>query len=426
MRHFEDGIAFARKKDEEDVLFGMRERFCIQPGELYMDGNSLGMASKDAKESLYHVIDLWEKHGINIWEVENSKYFLYQNFLGDRVAKLIGAKADEVTIMTNTTVNIHKGISTFYHPTKERYKILVDDLNFPTDRYAIDSQVKLKGYDPKDAVKVVKSADGRLIDEDAIIEAMTDDVLICFLPAVLYRSAQLLDMERVTAEAHKRGIIIGWDLCHSIGSVPHDFAAIDPDFAVWCSYKYLSAGPGAIAGFYMNSRHFDKEPGLTGWFGNKNETQFQLRHEFDKDPTAHGWQTGTQPLFSMAPMEGILNIYEEAGMEQIRAKSLDITAYLMYLIEEKLSPYGYSIGNPREDSKRGGHVCLEHEEAYRICKALKENHVIPDFREPNVIRLAPVALYISYEEVYNLIDILAEIVETKAYEKMSHERSLVV
>ncbi|MBC2117795.1 kynureninase [Listeria booriae] len=426
MRHFEDGIAFARKKDEEDVLFGMRERFCIQLGELYMDGNSLGMASKDAKESLYHVIDLWEKHGINIWEVENSKYFLYQNFLGDRVAKLIGAKVDEVTIMTNTTVNIHKGISTFYHPTKERYKILVDDLNFPTDRYAIDSQVKLKGYDPKDAVKVVKSADGRLIDEDAIIEAMTDDVLICFLPAVLYRSAQLLDMERVTAEAHKRGIIIGWDLCHSIGSVPHDFAAIDPDFAVWCSYKYLSAGPGAIAGFYMNSRHFDKEPGLTGWFGNKNETQFQLRHEFDKDPTAHGWQTGTQPLFSMAPMEGILNIYEEAGMEQIRAKSLDITAYLMYLIEEKLSQYGYSIGNPREDSKRGGHVCLEHEEAYRICKALKENHVIPDFREPNVIRLAPVALYISYEEVYNLIDILAEIIETKAYEKMSHERSLVV
>lgn len=426
MRNYESSVEFAKKKDQEDVLKHIRERFCIKKGEIYMDGNSLGLCSKDAKEALYHVVDMWEKHGINIWDIEDSRYFKYQNVLGEKLAKLINAEPDEVTVMTNTTINIHQGISTFYHPTTDRYKILVDDLNFPTDRYAVDSQVRLKGLDPKDAVKVISSSDGRFLSEDAIIEGMTDDVALVLLPSVLYRSAQLLDMERITEEAHKRGIIIGWDLCHSIGAVPHDFKKINPDFAVWCNYKYLSAGPGAIAGFYINQKHFAKEPGLAGWHGNKNETQFQLRHVFDHELNAHGWQTGTQPLFSMAPLEGVLNIYLEAGMENVRQKSLDITAYLMYLIEEKLTKYGYKIGNPREDHKRGGHVCLEHDDAYRICKALKQHKVIPDFREPNVIRLAPVALYVSYEDVYNLVQILEEIVVTNEYETYSNVRTLVV
>ncbi|MFK9091981.1 kynureninase [Bacillus salipaludis] len=380
----------------------------------------------ESKEALYHVIDLWEKHGIGIWDVEDSKYFLYQKVLGAKLAQLIQADADEVTVMTNTTINIHQGISTFYKPTPDRYKILVDDLNFPSDRYAVDSQVRLKGYDPKDAVKVIASSDGRFISEDAIIEGMTEDVALILLPSILYRSAQLLDLERITKEAHDRGIIIGWDLCHSIGIVPHDFKHINPDFAVWCNYKYLSAGPGAIAGFYINKRHFEKEPGLAGWHGNNKETQFKLLNKFDHELNAHGWQTGTQPLFSMAPLEGVLNIYHEVGMEKIRAKSLDITRYLMNLADERLAKYGYIIGNPREDHKRGGHICLEHEEAYRICKALKNRGVVPDYREPNVIRLAPVPLYVSYEEVYRLVEILEEIAINKDYENYSNKRTLVV
>ncbi|ETI68314.1 kynureninase [Neobacillus vireti] len=426
MVRFENSLEFAKRKDREDVLSDIRERFSIQENVIYMDGNSLGLCSKDAKEALFHVIDLWEKHGIGIWDVEDSKYFLYQKVLGEKLAQLINAEADEVTVMTNTTINIHQGISTFYKPTPERYKILVDDLNFPTDRYAVDSQVRLKGYDPRDAVKVIPSPDGNLISEDAIIEGMTDDVALILLPSVLYRSAQLLDMERITAEAHKRGIIIGWDLCHSIGAIPHDFKKINPDFAVWCNYKYMSAGPGAIASFYINKKHFGMEPGLAGWHGNNKETQFKLLNDFDHELNAHGWQTGTQPLFSMAPLEGVLKIYHEVGMEKIRAKSLDITAYLMNLVDERLVKYGYSIGNPREDHKRGGHVCLVHEEAYRICKALKKHGVIPDYREPNVIRLAPVALYVSYENVYRLVEILEEIAINKEYENYSNTRTLVV
>ncbi|MED3549768.1 kynureninase [Cytobacillus praedii] len=426
MQAFESSLHFAKQKDTEDPLRNFRERFINNQGQIYMDGNSLGLCSKDAKEALYHVIEMWEKHGIDIWSIEDSKYFLYQKVLGEKLAKLIHANNDEVTVMTNTTINIHQGISTFYRPTKERYKILVDDLNFPTDRYAVDSQVKLKGYTVEEAVKVISSQDGRFISEDLIIEGMTDDVALVLLPSVLYRSAQLLDMKRITEEAHKRGIIIGWDLCHSIGVVPHDFQDINPDFAVWCNYKYLSAGPGAIAGFYINKKHFEKEPGLAGWHGNKKETQFKLLNKFDHELSAHGWQTGTQPLFSMAPLEGVLNIFNDAGIKNIRLKSLDITAYLMYLADERLTKFGYAIGNPREDEKRGGHVCLEHEEAYRICQALKDHQVIPDYRESNVIRLAPVALYISYEEVYRLVEILEDIVKNKEYEKYSNKRTLVV
>ncbi|MBO0421803.1 kynureninase [Enterococcus plantarum] len=421
-REFQTDLAFAKELDEKDPLKNIRDRFYVQPGEIYMDGNSLGLASKDAEKALLNMMDIWKKEGIKLWD----GLFHYAGKLGEMSAPLINAHPDEVVITGSTTINIHQCISTLYKPTKERYKILVDDLNFPTDRYAIDSQVRLKGYEPKDAVKVVKSQDGRLIDESAIIEAMTDDVAIILLPTVLYRSSQVLDMKRVTEAAHQKGILIGWDLCHAIGAIPMDFKDVEPDFAIWCTYKYLSAGPGSIAGLYMNRKHFEETPGLAGWWGNKDDTQFELKHEFEHQRDASGWQIGSPSFLAMAPLEGTLTIFNEVGMDQIRTKSLLITAYLMYLIDEKLAKYGYAVGNPREDSKRGGHICLEHDEAYRICKALKEANIIPDFREPNVIRLAPIALYNTYEEVYTLVETLEDIAVNKKYEKFSNERTLVV
>lgn len=424
--NFKLGLDFSKQLDREDELKDFKSRFYVQPDEIYMDGNSLGMCSKDAEEALLNVLNVWKKEGILIWNVDNNKYYHYSRHLAKMMAPLINANADEVVIAGSTTSNIHQAIASFYKPTKERYKILVDDLNFPTDRYAIDSMVKLKGYTVDQAVKIVKSSDGRFIDEDAVIAAMTDDVAIVHLPSVLYRSCQLLDMKRITEEAHKRGIFIGWDLCHSIGAVHHDFNVIQPDYAVWCNYKHLSGGPGAIGGLYINRKHFAEGPGLAGWFGNKDATQFQLLHTFEHEPDASGFQVGTPSLLSMAPLEGALKIFNDAGMDKVRKKSLQITAYLMYLIDEKLSEFGYSIGNPREDKNRGGHVCLEHDDAYRISLALKRYKIIPDFREPNVIRLAPIALYTSYEEVYKLIEALEEIVVKKVYEEFSAERGLVV
>ncbi len=426
-KNFEQGLDYAKKLDQEDPLRSFRDRFYQLEGEkIYMDGNSLGLASKDAEKALLEMFNVWKTQGILLWNIDDSYYFQYANKLGEKLAKLINAEANEVIVTGNTTINVHQLIATFWKPTKERYKILIDDLNFPTDRYAIDSQVELKGMNIEDVVKVVKSKDGITINEDDFIEAMTDDVAVILLPSVLYRSSQLLDMERLTKEAHKRGIYIGWDLCHSIGGVPHDFKKIDPDFAMWCNYKYLSGGPGASAGLYVNKKHFGKKVGLAGWFGNRDETQFQLNHKFDQAPDITAWQTGTPSHFSMAPLEGVLNIYEEAGFDKIRAKSLNLTAYLMYLIDTRLVKYGYSTNNPRDDSKRGGHVALVHDEAYRICIALKDHNVVPDYREPNVIRLAPIALYNSYEDAYKLVDALEKIAMNKEWEKHSSVRALVV
>ena len=423
---FQNGLEFAKKMDKEDKLREFKDRFYVNPGEIYMDGNSLGLSSKDAEYSLIKAFNTWKTEGIKIWGTEDGYYFNFSRILAEKVKSLINADADEIAILGSITTNLHQALTTFYRPSSKRYKIIVDELNFPTDIYAVKSIIELKGYNVEDTLVVVKSRDGRTILEEDVIDAMKEDVALILLPAVLYRSAQLFDMELITSKAHNKGIIVGWDLAHSIGVIPHDFKRIEPDFAVWCSYKYLNGGPGATAGLYINRRHFDKSVGLKGWFGNKNESQFRMSHEFDQDKDANAYLQGTHNIFSMASMEGVLDLFNLAGIDNIREKSLHITAYLMWLIDEELKDMGYSIGNPREDNKRGGHVALEHDEAYRISLALRDNGVIPDYREPNVIRLAPIALYVSYEEVYKLVEILKDIVTKREYEKYSLERVTVL
>lgn len=421
-KQFEPTMTYAKEMDKSDELRKYRDFFYVQDDSIYMDGNSLGLASKPAIASLENMIRRWQTEGILAW----NDLYLYAEKIAKLMSPLINADDDEVTIVGSTTSNIHQVLATFYQPTKERYKIIVDDINFPTDRYAVDSIVRLKNLDIEDTVKVAKSPDGEFIDEDAVIEAMTDDVAIILLPAVLYRSAQIIDMKRLTKEAHKRGILIGFDLCHAIGAIEIDFKDITPDFAVWCTYKYLNGGFGSSAGLYINRKHFNKLPGLSGWFGNRNDTQFLLKQQFEHEKSASGWQIGSPALFSMATLEGSLTMFNEIGMNKIRNKSLHLTRYLMYLIDEKLKDYGYSYGNSKIDSKRGGHICLQHKEAYRIAAALRDNGVIPDFREPNVIRLAPIALYTSYSEVYQVVETLKKIVENRNYEEYSNERTAVL
>ena len=423
---FKDGLEFAKEMDRLDRLGYLRERFYLNENEIYMDGNSLGLSSKDSEEALLDVFNVWKKEGIKIWGTREGYFFNLSRNIAKKLKNLINADENEIIVMGSITTNIHQALATFYKPTKERYKILVDELNFPTDIYATKSIIELKGLNVDDVLVKVKSNDGRTIREEDIIEKMDDDVALILLPSVLYRSAQLLDMKLITKKAHDRGIIIGWDLAHSIGAIPHDFKNIEPDFAVWCSYKYLSAGPGATAGMYINKRHFNKSAGLKGWFGSKDESQFLMSHDFDQDTDANGWLLGSHNMFSMAPIDGVLNIFSEATIENIRSKSLHITAYLMYLIDNKLAKYGYVVGNPREDHKRGGHVSLEHDEAYRISLALRDNNVIPDYREPNVIRLAPTALYNTYEDVYNLVEILEKIVKENEFENYSLDRVTVL
>ncbi|CAH2087325.1 unnamed protein product [Euphydryas editha] len=424
-QEFKDGKDFPLFLDNNDPLGHFRQRFYLKKGTIYMSGNSLGLASIDAVEAMLNLIEKWKDEGIKIWNVDENKYLLYSSNLAKLMASVVGADPDEIAVTDSTTVNIHQGVSTFYKPTADKYKILVDDKNFPTDRYAIDSQVRLKGYEPKDAVKIVKCK-GRFFDEDDFIEAMTPDVALILLPTVYYRSAQVLDMKKISDAAKERNIMIGWDLSHAVGAIEIDLKSLDIDFAIWCTYKYLNGGPGSSAGIYINRKHFHMLPGLAGWYGNKSESQFKLLQDFDHRKDANGWQLGTPHILSMAGLEGSLKLFNEAGLKNIRKKSLHITGYMMFLVDAKLTKYGFAIGNPREDEKRGGHVCLEHDESYRISLALKARGVVPDFRDPNVIRFAPIAFYTSYEEVYRIVEILLDIVKNESYKEISQKRNLVV
>ena len=416
---------FAENMDGQDTLASLRDHFYTKPGQIYMDGNSLGLCSKEAEAAVERALEAWKEYGIGIWTQAPTDYFLYHDVIGAKIARLINADPEEVTVCANTTLNVHQVVATFWRPTKERYKIVIDELNFPTDRYAVVSQVASRGMDPDDVVKVVKSRDGKTLAEEDLIDAMTDDVAMVLYPSVLYRSSQLLPMEKLAKVARERGILIGFDLCHSVGNVDHDFKKIDCDFALWCNYKYLSGGPGALAGLYINKKHFEREVGLAGWHGNRKDTQFELRPVFEHAMNAGGWQTGTGSVLSLAATDGALDVYNGVEIKDLRAKSLDLTAYMMFLIDHELASYGFTVGNPREDAGRGGHVALEHEDAIRINEALKAADVVPDFRYPNVIRLAPVPQYTRYVDVYDLIQRIKEIMDTKAYEKYENKAGTV-
>jgi kynureninase len=418
-------LDFAKQLDKKDSLARFREEFYIKPNSIYMDGNSLGLLSKRAEQTLLNTLQVWKDYGIDGWTKGEQPWFFLSEKLAKMMAPLVGASAEEVIVSGSTTINLHQLVATFYSPKGSRTRILADELNFPSDIYALKSQLHIHGFDPDVHLIRVKSRDGRLIEENDIIEAMTEDVALIILPTILYRSGQILDIKRLTEEAHKRNILIGFDACHSIGAIPHSFTEWDVDFAYWCNYKYLNGGPGAVGGLYVNRKHFGKSPGLAGWFGSSKDKQFDLEHTFTPTDTAAAYQIGTPHVLSLAPLIGSLEIFAEAGIENIRQKSLHINQYLMDLIKHEFVGMGFVIGNPSENIRRGGHVSLEHKEAARICKSLKENGIIPDFRAPNIIRLAPVALYSTYEEVWKVVQTLKVIMKEKQFEKFANDREVV-
>ncbi len=415
----------ALELDAQDPLKEIRNRFYLKSDEIYMDGNSLGLLSKDAEKTLLRVLEEWKTLGINGWMKAKIPWFYYAEELAKLQSPLLGAEAEEVIIHSSTTVNIYALLTTFFQPDERKNKMLMDDLTFPSDRYAVESQLQLKGFDPEIHLVLVRSRDGKTLEENEIVAMMRDDVAVAFFPSVFYRSGQLLDMELLTHEAHRRNILIGFDCAHSIGAIPHRLSAWGVDFACWCNYKYLNNGPGGVAGLYINKKHFDKRPGLAGWFGYRKDKQFDLLNHFESAHGAGGWQIGTPHLLSMAPLEGSLRVFQEVGIRKVREKSLQLTEYLMFLIDEELSSYGFSIGTPREAKRRGGHVALEHDDAVRINEALKARGVISDFRFPNIIRLAPIALYTSFYDVWKVAQIIKEIMDNKEYETYAKKRGIV-
>lgn len=416
-------MATAKDLDRQDPLKEFKNEFYMKQEQIYMDGNSLGLMSKRAETTLLSLMDSWKSFGIDGWTEGGNPWFTLAEEMSTRIAPLVGAQANEVMVTGSITSNIHQMLSTLFQPTPKRSIILVDELNFPSDIYAVESHIRLRGLDPATAMRKVKSRDGYTLELEDILEQLTEDVAIVLLPSVLYRSGQLLAIREITEAAHEKGILVGFDLAHSIGAMPHRLHENGVDFAVWCHYKYMNSGPGGTGGLYIHERHHQLLPGNAGWFGSDKAKQFDMDHQFSKAEGAGAYQIGTPNIFSMAPLLGSIEIFEEAGIERIREKSLRLTSALRTGLAEEV-PELVDV-TPRPDSKRGGHIALSHPEAARICKALKDKGVVPDFRAPNIIRLAPVALYTSFEDVNRTVVLLQAIMKEELYKNYSNERNVV-
>lgn len=427
MGRFEDARAEAAALDAADDLASFRARFACRPGTVYLDGNSLGLASADAEAAVLAALADWKQHGIDGWLSGDRPWFGIGEDLGALQAGLMGALPHEVVVTGSTTVNLHALAATFYGLSADRTKIVANVLDFPSDLYTLASQVRLRGLDPAEQLTLVPSWDGRTICEDDLIAALDERTALLVIPSVLYKSGQLLDIARLTAAAHERGVLVGVDCSHSAGAMPHQLHAWGVDWAVWCSYKYLNGGPGAVAALYVHERHHGTVPALAGWWGSDKSRQFDMATDFTPAAHAGAWQIGTPSIFGAAALYGALGITQAAGIERIRAKSLAQTGWLMELADAYLaaSPYSFTVGTPGEAERRGGHVALEHAEAVQICKALKARGFVPDFRPPNVIRLAPIALYTSFDEVWQTVNALREIVETGEHRQFAATREAV-
>ncbi len=415
----------AEDRDRRDPLGRFVEEFHRPTGRIYLDGNSLGPLSRRSEAATLRVLEDWKARGIGGWLEGDPPWFTLAEDLGARMARLVGAAADEVVVAGSTTANLHQLLATLFRPEGRRTVILADALAFPSDIHAIESHLRLRGLDPARHLVLVGSEDGRTLDEGAIVGAMGGDVALAVLPTVVYRSGQLLDVGRIAREGRARGVVVGFDASHSVGAVPHRFAEWGVDFAFWCSYKYLNGGPGAAAALYLNRRHFGAAPGLAGWFGGRKDRQFAMGHAFEPAEGAGGLQVGTPHILSMAPLVGALDVIEEAGLDAIRRKSLELTGFLRDRAARDLARSGFGCVTPIEDHRRGGHVALTHPEAPRITKALIAAGVVPDHRPPDIVRLAPVALYTRFADVAEAVRRLAAIMDRREYEAFPEGRGLV-
>ena len=417
----------ARALDARDPLRALRNEFYLPRTGVYFDGNSLGLLSRPAERTLMRALEDWKRLAIDGFTQAHSPWFHLAEALAHELAPLIGARPDEVIVANSTSVNLHQVLATFYRPQQRRTRILIDEYAFPTDVYAVQSQMRLHGLDWHRHLVTVRNR-SRLIEEDEIVRCMDehrDEIAMLVLPGVVYTTGQLLDIARVSEEAHRRGILLCVDACHSIGSVPQCFGEWDVDFAIWCNYKYLNGGPGAVGGLYINRRHFGAAPGLAGWFSSEKAKQFDMAHEPTFAPGAGAYQIGTPPVLSLCALQGALELIRGAGIDAIREKSLAQTRFMIELAKRELVKFGFEVATPEAGARRGGHVALAHVEAARIAKALKQQGVVPDFRPPDLIRLAPIALYSRYEDIVEVVLALEGIMERKAYLEFPNVREEV-
>lgn len=413
---------FARQLDADDPLRHFRERFHIpltKEGKpyIYLVGNSLGLMPKTTRAVVDQELDDWANLAVDAHLEGATPWYSYHETLREPVARLVGARPHEVVCMNSLTVNLHLLMATFYRPTKSRFKILMEEPAFPSDTYAVKSQIAHHGFDPKEGIVLARAREGefavRTEDIEATLEEHGDEIALVLLAGVNFFTGQFFDVARITAAAHRRGCLVGIDLAHAAGNVPLSLHDWDVDFAAWCSYKYLNSGPGAVAGAFVHERHATNRelPRFAGWWGNDPATRFQMQllPEFVPVPSADSWAISNPPIFSMAPLRASFAIFDEAGgMQALRAKSVKLTGYLEFLLDQ-IGSGAFTVITPRDLNARGCQLSiLAHEHPKELFANLEAAGVKCDFREPNVIRAAPTPLYNTFHEVWRFAQLLAQ------------------
>ena len=410
--------SYARQLDQKDPLRSFRERFNFPVQDngkpfIYLCGNSLGLQPKKANDYVREEMEDWANLGVEGHIHARHPWLPYHEFLTASMARLVGAKEIEVVVMNSLTVNLHLLMVSFYRPTSSRYKILIEYSPFPSDRYAVESQAKFHGFDPEDAIIELKPDENDYVNFQHIQETLDehgDQIALVLIGGVNYYSGQLYDIKNITRLAHTKGCLVGFDLAHAAGNIDLKLHDDGPDFAAWCSYKYLNSGPGSLSGIFVHERHaYDKTiPRFHGWWGHNKEIRFKMGPAFDPLPGAEAWQLSNPPILPMAAMRASLELFDEAGMTLLRSKSLALTQYMIDLLE-KLNHPKIKIITPDKPDERGCQLSLQIKDSDKsIFDHISEKGVIADWREPDVIRIATVPLYNSFEDVIDFYNLLKD------------------
>lgn len=423
---FRDDELFVREQDAADRLGSYRALFHVPPSErggesVYMTGNSLGLQPRSTRGMIEQELDDWARLGVEAHLRGKNPWLPYHERMRDPMARVVGALPHEVVMMNSLTVNLHLLMVSFYRPTRERYKIVIEDSAFPSDSYAAASQAAYHGFDPKGAVVRLRPREGeaalRTEDVLAVLEREGGSVALVMLGAVNYLTGQWFEMDRITAAAKKQGCVVGWDLAHAAGNVPvqlHECGGGGVDFAAWCTYKYLNSGPGAVAGAFVHERHTRGGAGglprFAGWWGNDPATRFRMGPEFHPVASADAWQLSNPPILALAPVMASLEIFDRATMGAIREKSVRLTGYMEWLLNARCGGR-VRLLTPADPAQRGAQLSIVIPGAGRdIERRLHAEGVIVDFRGPNVVRAAPTALYNTFADVRGFVGTLARVI----------------
>jgi len=415
--NFENTLDYAKDQDSNDSLKKYRERFHHpidgnNHQHIYLCGNSLGLQPKSVESKIRQELLDWQKYGVEGHFNAKNPWMPYHEFLTEAMAEVVGGKKEEVVVMNTLTVNLHLMLASFYQPNKKRYKILIESDAFPSDKYAVQSQIKWHGYDENDGLIEIKPREGEsLLRNQDIIKYILehgDEIALVMLGNTNYYTGQFFNMKQITEAGHSMGCMVGFDCAHGAGNVELNLHDCGADFAVWCSYKYLNSGPGSLGGCFVHERHLKdrKIPKLAGWWGHNKETRFGMRDGFDPIPTVESWQLSNPPILSMAAVWASLEIFQNAGMSNLRHKAKRMTSYLEYLIND-INNESINIITPKNEDARGSQLSIQVKNANKkLYDKITKDGVIADWREPDVIRVAPTALYNNFEDCWKFTDIL--------------------